>query len=138
MLFSVLTFSLLETAFCDFTYPDFNQTLGLVFNGDAIVSSCDNKNKSMTLPSPPHPSGKQAPEAFGMDNGVSQFVESHDGAKEVSEFEVGFGDRSSALKDAANSTSTSCTSTRRLRLTPSAPSKAGSVFYEKRVPVVRP
>ena len=132
----LLTLALVETIHCDFTYPDFNQTLGLVFNGDASISSCSSKHLA-DKSTQKNPDSVDAPrhQAVGVYDGLqlSQTVESHFEADEIPEFETGFGDRSSTLKNDGN---LKCS--RRLRLTPSAPSKAGSVFYEKRVPVVCP
>lgn len=132
---SILTFTLalVATVNCDFTYPDFNQTLGLVFNGDASISSCSSKNTAKSAQSYPDSVDMPTPRAVGADDGLqlSQTVESHGKDDKIPEFETGFGDRSSALNDLR-----SHICSRRLRLTTSAPSKAGSVFYEKRVPVV--
>ena len=117
----------------DFIYPDFNQTLGLVLNGDASISSC-------------HKAQKYVSNVEQDDEIVTKKSERREGGFEIQEetstnireeddqanyrFMSKFGHRDEYRASPQDGCKT------RLRLTPSSPSKVGSVFYEKRVPVV--
>ena len=52
---SALILLLSKAVQADFHYADFNQSLGLVFNGDATLSDCNEKHDGIIgrLPSPP-------------------------------------------------------------------------------------
>ena len=125
----------------DFFYPDFDQALGLVFNGDATISDCDLKKKyisSQNMKLDLQDTVNYDQETISELHRVGsmqtrQTVSTDIGDDESSSIrtrEAQFGHR-----DNFTSSSTSgCSS--RLRLTPSGPSKVGSVWYEKRLPVV--
>ena len=117
----------------DFIYPDFNQTLGLVLNGDASIASC-------------HKAQKYVSNVEQDDEIVTKKSERKEGGLEIQEeistnvreegdqgnyrFRSKFGHRDEYRASPQDGCKT------RMRLTPSSPSKVGSVFYEKRVPVV--
>lgn len=109
----------------DFIYQDFNHTLGLVFNGNALTSACDdsilsNETKSSLNNRGGYESTQKTETNMGQD--INELT---------NEFISQFGHRDEFKSNPVSG----CP--RRLRLTPSLPSQAGSVFYEKRVPVIR-
>ena len=126
----------------DFIFEDFNQTLGLNINGDAATSGCNINETYITKYD-----GEQANinsnnidinnTAITGKSGdlqtrqtiITNENESYNDSQ-INELEAQFGHRDTY----APGLNKGCR--RRLRLTPSSPSKAGSVFYEKRVPVV--
>ena len=124
----------LKTSGGDFIYTDFNQTLGLVFNGNASTSAC---NKNQTYLSKRVPQREEQVIASVTNDGGYESsedimtIEGDETDDFVNEFHSQFGHRGHADLASPN---TGCK--RRLRLTSSSPSQAGSVFYEKRVPVV--
>ena len=119
----------------DFTYPDFNQTLGLVFNGNASTTACNKSQPFLSKPTTPEEKQKSKISVINL--------EGHDATQETVTNEGGSEDESpSDLKPQfghrdvfKSSPKTGCS--RRLRLTSSSPSQAGSVFYQKRVSVIR-
>jgi len=122
----------------DFIYHDFNQTLGLNFNGDAFTTGCNINNTYVTVEEENRnlevnehnlvSIGKES------DQQIKQTVITNDkdstNDTNIIDLEAQFGHRDTY----ALSFKKGCK--RRLRLTPSSPSKVGSVFYEKRVHVV--
>lgn len=128
----------------DFHYPDFNQTLGLTFNGDATTSNCGLNNTYITsrfdgirLKNISESNIKdQVVSHISQEDGLQtkKTVVTNDDSSETSDISklyAQFGHKDTFQSNTSNGCST------RLRLTPSAPSKVGSVWYEKRVPVVR-
>ena len=127
----------------DFIYEDFNQTLGLNINGDAATSGCnisdryiysDGEKTNHSTPTTNDPISANV--IVGKDGGLQSrqtVVTNTNDAKDdqlINELEAKFGHRDAYVPRLNNG----CR--RRLRLTPSSPSKAGSVFYERRLPVV--
>jgi len=128
----------------DFIYPDFNQTLGLTFNGDATTSDCGLNNTYITTrldgiklaningSNTREQSVFQISQEDGLQTRMD--VVTNDGSSETSnigKLYAQFGHRNISQPSIRDGCRT------RLRLTPSAPSKVGSVWYENRVPVVR-
>mmetsp|Transcript_16124 Transcript_16124/g.25139 ORF Transcript_16124/g.25139 Transcript_16124/m.25139 type:complete len:147 (-) Transcript_16124:717-1157(-) len=109
-----------------FTYPDFNQTLGLVMNGDAATTTCSNEELMMS-----------AMTSGGEMQGLYQKIVTESGNDNLSVGNVSeiakFGHRASM--DAVDLHEIIECKTR-IRLTPSRPSRVGSVWYEKRLPVI--
>jgi len=130
-----LVFALLclrvHVALSDFIYADFNRTTGLVFNGAAKPTDCnDEEYSSADTNSDVHQHGQTATmDVYSTVKTVDQYNTSsdtiHDGV---------FGHRRDITVDGSSLTN-GCNNTR-LRLTPSHPSRAGSVWYESRVPVL--
>ncbi len=127
----------------DFIYVDFNHTLGLNINGDAATSGC-NISEAYEYISNQGDGSKQNDHhkitdsrvVVGQEGGLQtrQSVTTNanhvEDDQSIHEMEARFGHRIAYVKGL----NTGCK--RRLRLTPSAASKTGSVFYEKRLPVV--
>lgn len=104
-----------------FIYPDFNQTLGLAFNGNATTTTCtDGGNTTQTQ------------SGFYRGSFKSRIVQKEENLDE-NEFHniASFGHRKNRTGKVING---SCSS--RLRLTSNKPNSVGSVWYERRVPVV--
>ena len=110
---------------CDFTYVDFNSTSGLFFNGAADVTNCDEfaTDPSITL----HQVGHTATLELSTSVQTANQTSSKD---DIALHEGVFGHRNEF--DVASDFGCSG----RIRLTPSHPSKAGSVWYDTRVPVM--
>jgi hypothetical protein len=147
MLFlSALLITLFHLVSADFIYTDFNQTLGLNFNGDAATSGCEIKETYVTRnnvetlrkinSSSVERGSNQTIVAVGKGNDLQSMettvTNEHDNGNDsqTNDMEAQFGHRDTYKP----SPKTGCK--RRLRLTPSSPSTAGSVFFEKRLPVV--
>lgn len=110
----------------DFTYLDFNSTAGLAFNGAAHVTNC---GESID---PTRSHKVQVGHTATLE--LSTYVETtyHSSLNDDIALHVGvFGHR----HDFDIGPNTLCSN--RIRLTPSNPSKAGSVWYETRVPVFK-
>mmetsp|Transcript_19911 Transcript_19911/g.25708 ORF Transcript_19911/g.25708 Transcript_19911/m.25708 type:complete len:450 (+) Transcript_19911:233-1582(+) len=116
----------------DFVYPDFNQTTGLVFNGDAATSGCtnifeldygdvhgDGDNFNGSLPT-------QQWETISLTGERTQETNIHE--KSIEDITI-FGH----CKEFAPSPDHHCAV--RLRLTPSLPAKVGTVWYRNPLPV---
>ena len=106
----------------DFIYTDFNQTLGLVFNGNASTSDCRSRRVSKISEVTSRGGYESVEEIMTIDGTETDYETG---------YLARFGHRSNV---GLVSPDTGCK--RRLRLTSSSPSQAGSVFYEKRLPVV--
>ncbi len=119
----------------DFLYADFNKTTGLVFNGAASPTACAGASNSVLETN--STSEQSRINQYGHTATTDEFstVETipHNSSNDdiAVRYSV-FGHRLEFDVDAA--TTGGCRS--RLRLTPSHPSKAGSVWYDSRVPVV--
>lgn len=132
----------------NFIYPDFNHTLGLVFNGNATTTDCglEAHIRSVSIGSILSPaSGVDATGNSSQTESIAPRKSEKCGiqTKEVTETnehtnysdsirwrEAQFGHRDYFVP----SNKTGCST--RLRLTDSVPSQAGSVWYEKRLPVL--
>ena len=131
----IVLLSQIHGAVSDFFYTDFNQTGGLVFNGAAKTTDCDEASEIVDTMDTSN--GGEASRLYQhghtatMDvcstvetiqhNSSHDEIAIHDAVLEYRrEFDVGV--------------TTGCST--RLRLTPSHHSKAGSIWYESRVPVL--
>lgn len=127
--------------YADFIYEDFNQTLGLNINGDADTSGCQLNETYVTKDY----DDETDTDFSNVDSNVTvigrgydlqskqTFVTNLNASSDdlhINELEAQFGHRDVYLPSFKNGCK------RRLRLTPASKSKAGSVFYEKRLPVV--
>ena len=152
-IFSLILFlNLLSVVKGDFFYPDFNQTLGLIFNGAAKTTKCiqklnnfvpvsynNNSNIDDKIENEPNDSDDnevllRSSEEGGMQSQETMFTESKFSGDDFPHKNKAsaFGSRVRTVGYIKSECST------RLRLTPSARSKAGSVWYQKRIPVVSP
>lgn len=123
------------------TQADFTYTLkaGLAFNGAAEVTDCGEQSKFVEWNSTASDENNNDITTLHQithtpTNELSTTIETVNDTtsnEDIAAFEGIFGHR----HDGAVSTNTGCSS--RIRLTPSHPSKAGSVWYETRVPVLR-
>ena len=125
----------------NFVYPDFNQTLGLVLNGATITTDCGLEaiylerhglTSSLYLQNETRGENIQIREKGGIIASQTVVTDKHDNySVSIESQEAQFGHRDNFV----SSIDSGCRS--RLRLTDSVPSQAGSVWYEKRLPVVR-
>lgn len=131
LLFSLTT--LLHPVGGDFIYPDFNQTLGLVLNGDASISSCHEAQSYVSNVEQDDEivikKSERKEGGLEIQEEISTNIR-EEGEQEDYRFRAQFGHRD----EYRASPQDGCKS--RIRLTPSSPSKVGTIFYEKRVPVV--
>ena len=139
----------------DFHYADFNQSLGLVFNGDATLSDCNEKHDGIIgrLPSPPRSTidtSSSSSSSSGMGDvnfTTSLFLERGEvaGVQTRSTVETNVDDETSSWivhreatfghrNNFTSSIDTGCPT--RLRLTNSHQGQVGSIWYEKRLPVL--
>jgi len=120
-----------------FWYPDFNETHGLVFNGDAGTTICNTQTSKTAdhtvlegaLDESKNALSQQGEEGNSYTRWLTETYDTEENNKTNESKEVKFGHRSSYV-----SSKDSCST--RLRLTPSHQSKVGSVWYEKRLPVL--
>mmetsp|Transcript_17661 Transcript_17661/g.24912 ORF Transcript_17661/g.24912 Transcript_17661/m.24912 type:complete len:142 (+) Transcript_17661:349-774(+) len=113
-----------------FFFPDFNQTLGLVFNGDATTSDCYEMEEDLNPVEV-----ERLGELYGLHYKEVTTTEKNSsapniGLKSLYEYNAQFGHLDtykSSIKDGCKT---------RLRLTSSRPSQVSSVWYAKRLPVV--
>ena len=132
----VLVILLTSSLYCngDFVYKDFNETSGLVFNGDAATTNCrddplfrygllQGKADIFSLFSEP-----EIGETTDLISSSTTETNVDTLNKEISETLAGF----LHLKTTASAPSTCNT---RARLTPSRASQAGSIWYKEDVPV---
>lgn len=124
LLLIALSFPLVR---CDFTYVDFNSTSGLSLNGAAEVTNCGEGEASASSSTILHQFGHTATLELSTSVETSNQTSSND---DIALHEGAFGHRDDF--DAASDAGCSG----RIRLTPSHPSKAGSVWYDTRVPVL--
>jgi hypothetical protein len=119
----------------DFSYVDFNKTTGLVFNGAAMSTDCNeasefvNKDQDETEDNP-----KINQYGLTATNDLLTTVETarNNSANDTIDlYEAVFNHRD----EFAVGLTSGCSN--RLRLTSSNPSKAGSVWYQSRVPILR-
>ncbi|KAL7547055.1 hypothetical protein ACHAWF_010377 [Thalassiosira exigua] len=137
----LLLFAPIRGVVSDFSYPDFNNTAGLVFNGAAGTTDCDEATDLVEDLEGDAPNSNSSPSRLYQQGrtattDVFSTVETarhNSSSDEISVHEAGFGHR--VAFEAGVALATGCST--RLRLTPSHPSKAGSVWYESRVPVLR-
>ncbi len=134
----LVTFLLLLVLCCkvtlaDFIYEDFNNTVGLVFNGAAASTDCNESSAFIENDSVNQASSKLQQHGSTTTQDVFSTVETiqHNSLNdEIATHNAVFGHRT----EFEVGTATGCSS--RLRLTPSHPSKSGSIWYESRVSVV--
>lgn len=122
----VILLLLLTIPYClsDFLYPDFNHTQGLAFNGNATSSVCGKQ--------PPLPNLSTIQFVNGYETKVDITRDTDGQPQSISkELLSTFGHRD------VYGVSSNSKCIRRLRLTPSLPSQVGSVFYERRVSVLK-
>lgn len=120
----------------EFIYSDFNQTLGLVFNGDATTADCHKSKKYIphnhTKLPPAQPSIlSQQGEISGMQTKTVTQTSTHNEDSQQFKKEASFGHKDNFSASEENGCPT------RLRLTSSHPSQVGSIWYEKRLPVLK-
>ena len=123
----------------DFLYADFNKTTGLVFNGAASPTACEGSSnvvvESNSTSNDEDEQSRLYQYGHTATTDVFSTVETipHNSSNDdIAVRYAVFGHRPEFDIDVA--LTTGCRS--RLRLTPSHPSKAGSVWYDSRVPVV--
>ena len=114
----------------DFAYVDFNSTSGLSLNGAAEVTNCGEGE------SPPSPNSSAILHQFGhtatLELSTSVETSNQTSSNDDMALHEGvFGHRD----DFDVASDAGCSG--RIRLTPSHPSKAGSVWYDTRVPVLK-
>ena len=136
---SALFLLLIHGVFSDFFYTDFNRTTGLVFNGAANAVDCNEGSHLV-----------DSDEQVGGENEGSQHAlyqhgytatmdvmttvetaKQNSSNDDIASHEAMIGHRNEYEIGREDGCST------RLRLTPSHPSQAGSIWYESRVPVLR-
>jgi hypothetical protein len=128
---ATLLLLLLPFVKADFTYVDFNSTSGLSFNGAAEVANCDEGEASTYVKS----RLDQVEHTATLE--LSTFIETANQTSPNDDIALHmgvFGHRHD-IGLALDEMKLGC-SGRRLTLTPSHPSKAGSVWYDTRVPVL--
>ena len=138
---ALIALSRIRGSLSDFLYADFNRTAGLVFNGAAMPTDCDEASDFVESDDKPYDAGD--------DGSSSGFLYHHGHTATTDVFSTvrtighnSSGDDGIAIQEGVFGhrrefdvgSTTGCST--RLRLTPSHPSKAGSVWYESRVPVV--
>eukprot|EP00804_Cyclotella_cryptica_P008540 CCRYP_007535-RB/>CCRYP_007535-RB protein AED:0.22 eAED:0.23 QI:2050/1/0.8/1/0.5/0.4/5/0/381 len=119
----------------DFSYPDFNKTAGLVFNGAAAGTDCGETSEFVAIGGSEENAAPKIDE-YGLTAttdlfSITETASNNSKTDNTEVYDAIFGHREDFEIDA----NTGCTT--RLRLTPSHPSKAGSVWYESRVPIMR-
>ena len=137
----------------DFTYPNFNQTHSLVLNKDAaIVITCNQSNKHNNTLGYEYDNNDDDDtnnNSLDEEESILQHYQEEDGMQTkritltnriynttflTQNLESNFGDRIDLDEVDRRKAYSDCNA--RLRLTPSAPSKRGSVWYRKLLPVV--
>ena len=132
-----------QADFSFFSYPDFNKTTGLVFNGAAhvYVTNCGEASPFIENNIDEEDNGSNSNlYQYGLTATSDLFTtvetarnSSANNGTTFDHFEAAvFGHR-----DIYQSPDATGGCSNRMRLTPSHPSKAGSVFYESRVPILR-
>ena len=134
-LFVLLYYSSNITA-AEFVFEDFDQPLGLVFNGHATTADCG-KSSNFISQNKVNVNNQHDPTTieYGRKGGfqtkeITQTIEDTQNFKNLKNI-AQFGHRDSFLNSDQNGCPT------RLRLTSSHPSQAGSIWYEKRLPVLK-
>lgn len=122
-------------AVSDFFYADFNQTAGLVFNGAAKTTDCDEPSEFVDDPSASDSGETSRLYQHGHTATTDVFSTVETAQRNSSDDEIDVHDAVLGHRNEFEVGLTTGCSTR-LRLTPSHPSKAGSVWYESRVPVL--
>ncbi|KAL9182975.1 hypothetical protein ACHAXT_004254 [Thalassiosira profunda] len=130
----VLLLSHVHVALAGFVYPDFNSTAGLVFNGAAATSDCHEASEFI-IESDDDASSASRLYQHGHTATTDVFstvetIRRNSSDDDIAVHDAVFGHRRAFDVGGASGCST------RLRLTPSHPSRAGSVWYESRVPVL--
>ena len=135
----VLLLAQFHVTLSDFLYADFNKTTGLVFNGAASPTACEGSSnvvvESNSTSNDEDEQSRLYQYGHTATTDVFSTVETipHNSSNDdIAVRYAVFGHRPEFDVDVA--LTTGCRS--RLRLTPSHPSKAGSVWYDSRVPVV--
>lgn len=129
----LILLSQVNGAFSDFDYPHFNSTIGLVFNGAANPTDCNEASEFVDSDGTNGEKSSLYQQGHTATTDVFSTVETiqHNSSDdEIAVHDAVFGHRS----EFDIGVTTGCST--RVRLTPSHPSKAGSVWYESRVPVV--
>jgi len=131
----LIVFSRIRASLSDFLFADFSRTTGLVFNGAARPTDCDEASDFIESVSDDGASSgflyqhghTATTEVFSTVRTVGKNSSDNDG---IAIYEGVFGHH----REFDVGSNAGCST--RLRLTPSHPSKAGSVWYESRVSVV--
>ena len=125
----------------DFLYVDFNKTTGLVFNGAALPTACaepsnvpESKNNSNNNATTDGDESILYQYGHTATTDVFSTVETNKHNSSTDDIAVRYAVFGHRLEYEVDANNTGCGS--RMRLTPSHPSKAGSVWYDSRVPVV--
>lgn len=124
-------------ALADFSYVDFNKTTGLVFNGAASTSDCSKQSEYLVERGREIRDGENPQiHQFGFTATTDTFttietVRNNSINDTIDIYEAVFGHRD----EFSVGNNDGCPT--RLRLTNSSPSKAGSVWYQSRVPILR-
>lgn len=123
----------IDEALSDFAYADFNNTEGIVFNGSAETSDCNESSEYVNSDATSNDgSNRLYQHGYTATTDVFTTVETSPNNTTISDDEVSeFAHRDEFEVGITTGCST------RLRLTPSHPAKAGSVWYESRVPILR-
>ena len=136
----LIVLSRIHVSLSDFLFADFNRTTGLVFNGAARPTDCDEASDFVQSYDKPYVPDDGTSSGFLYQHGHTATTEVFSTVRTVGRnssdndgiaiHEGVFGHR----REFDVGSTAGCST--RLRLTPSHPSKAGSVWYESRVPVV--
>jgi len=143
MIAATLFVLLLPFTKSDFTYTDFNSTAGLAFNGAVEVTDCGGGEGEAsafvetTNTNTTDPSSSSRLHQFGHTATLelSTTVETANHSSSNNDIALYTGVFGHRQDDFDVATDAGCSG--RIRLTPSHPSKAGSVWYDTRVPVLR-
>jgi hypothetical protein len=118
----------------DFIYADFNKTTGLVFNGAASPTACEGSSNVVLETNSTNEQSRLYQYGHTATTDVFSTVETIPHNSSNDDIAVRYSVFGHRLEFDVEAATTGCRS--RLRLTPSHPSKAGSVWYDSRVPVV--
>lgn len=120
----------------DFSFVDFNHTVGLVFNGAASSVDCGESSEFAREGNDAQDIGYPKIDQYGLTATTDIFTTVETATNNSSNDTIYLDNAVFGHCDEfATGTTAGCSN--RLRLTPSHPSKAGSVWYQSRVPILR-